>query len=90
MPWKHDSAPERSLPSGLAACRQLTRLDVVSDAASPVLARLHSLQHFNLRMTEGQQQHGRYWKELTGLTELQLHCGMGGGQGTVVLAMLIQ
>ena len=61
-----------SLPRGLTACRHLTRLEMDSDAASPVLASLQSLRH--LRVAFNEKQRETYWTQLTALTELQLRC----------------
>ena len=67
-----------SLPPGLTACRQLTRLVMDSDAPSPVLASLHSLRYLSVHARRGQTPQEVYWTQLTALTELRLVCDYGG------------
>jgi hypothetical protein len=67
------------LPPGLTACRQLTRLVMDSDNPSPVLASLHTLRYLSVGVS---WPWGRYWTQLTGLTELRLDFGYDpDGQG---------
>ena len=62
-----------TLPPGLAACRQLTWLDIMScNSAFPVLASLHSLRHLAVSYVIDQQPQETYWTQLTGLTGLVL------------------
>lgn len=63
------------LPPGLAACQQLSWLEMRSDLRSPVLARLHSLRFLRAiaRKTGNDAfQTPTCWTQLTALTELQL------------------
>lgn len=65
----------RGLHSGLAACAQLSQLDVSgnpSASVSPVLARLRSLRRLSV-WSEPRRE--APWTQLTGLTQLQLQCG---------------
>lgn len=61
-----------ALPPGLTACRQLTRLDMGNDNASPVLSRLRGLRRLSFRCLQDQRPHSTYWTHLTALTELTL------------------
>lgn len=67
--------PELSLPPGLTACWQLTRLNVADCPLSPVLARMHSLRRLSVMVVPGEQPREMFWTRLTGLRELQLLCG---------------
>lgn len=73
-----DAGHDLALPDGLAACRRLTSLALSSSAsvaASPVLARLHSLRQLSLTLSAawpGQQPGETHWTQLTGLTSLYL------------------
>lgn len=68
--------PELSLPPGLTACRQLTRLHTVAWPVSPVLPRLLSLRCLRTDITFESVTPDMGWHSLTALTNLQLLSGL--------------
>ena len=61
-----------TLPMGLTACQQLSRLHMMSDMHSPVLGQLTALQQLDVYVLRYYPQHSMSWPKLTALRELEL------------------